>query len=283
MEIEYINEAVNSSGGEDINKGEIEFFFTASLAPSTVQVFRVLDGLKLGNKTFQRVGSEIYYEYIKYTVQLFHGLSKANKSEDELMIYGETKVALVWFRNPDTLNNADKLFGTVNLEGVTITGFPKAPVNPSFRKAFVVIRNKYAPDNICNDYYKQSTEPVVAIQTPHRRINCFKEYQPFRTKSKEQLDTERERRDFARNNNNNSSSIEQFKVEKYTKNKKSKLSYYSNSNTNVPLCTTYKIDGTDNVEIVTGELCFVIITGSNKQIQTEIMIEGRLCYTDSSH
>lgn len=232
----------------------VDFHINEQFEGNTVVLVSLINNIGVGNLIFNRSNGIIFYDELTYTLQIeYINTAEPGSTKTE----GETKVALLSLLDPEIIEKGTNIFALINSKGDVIERVPSSPLNPSYRKSVVVIRDTYNHAYVHNSAQEGLT--LVNLAEPEafllqKRV-IFKSDgslpDPSITRPKSSGDL----------------------LERERKTGSFKSTYFSDSGRGQPLKTQYNaITG----EITYGDLVVLMIGGENPNITQNITITGRL-------
>lgn len=245
-----IGSAINDAIHSNLNIYDVGFEFTKVLFPGQTVFVSIVDNIEDGTFTWQREGCDIFYETLTYTATASYAFNSAQDPRPQKTV--ETKVAAVWFMNPEMVARKDQFFGTTSSQGTQLYSLPYMSKNISFIKSLVVLRDRFFHNMVFNTGY-QFTQPDGTKLTANSFVYGKTPVETFSSRIIFQLQNEH----FPSGGRNHRfidedyqytiediEEIERFKRKAFTQGNKS--TYYSDSNKGVPLRTSYNVKKQEN-------------------------------------
>lgn len=230
-----------------------DFMIQEVLEGNQVVVTSLTSGITDGNLIFNRGSDLIYYDELTYTLQIEYF------NTDETNEFAETKVAVVSLLDPSLINNATNIFALIDNKGVVTERIPSSPLNPSYRKSVVVIRDTYNGTFVHNS----AQEGLIQVNLGSPECYLWQKRVVFRSDGTlPNLNADPQ---------NHVTGVLRKSVVKGARSFKS--TYYSDSGRNQPLKTQYDaVTG----EVTFGDLVILMIGGLQPGVRQRITVTGRL-------
>lgn len=137
---------------------QIDFQINKSFNGNGTAAFSLVKDIKYGSLIFNRTTQIINFKKLSYTTCISY------VTQDNATFLGESKVATIWTRDPDTIMVPKNIFSTMNVNGQVMQNLPTSFLNTSLQKDVLVIRNKYVSCFITNKLITASSGDTQTIK-----------------------------------------------------------------------------------------------------------------------